>query len=78
MTTYRSQQLTIEAMKITIENLHEVKKWVGTLLGRDGPDVVIPIPGSRSAHIGEWVVKDGNKFVVMTEEEFSEKYEGQL
>jgi hypothetical protein len=43
MTTYRSQQLSTEAMKVTIENIHEVKKWVGTMLGREGVEVVIPV-----------------------------------
>lgn len=76
MTTYRSQQLSTEAMKVTIENIHEVRKWVGTMLGRDGVEVVVPVPGSRPAHLDEWVVKDGNKFFVMTEEEFKQKYEG--
>ena len=72
MTTYRSQQLSTEAMKVTIENIHEVKKWVGTMLGREGVEVVIPVPGSRSAHLEDWVVKVGNKFFVMSDEEFKQ------
>ncbi len=75
MNTYRSQESTVEAMQVTIESLHDVRKWVGTMLSRDGIKVVIPVPGSRPAQLDEWVVKDGDKFIVLTNEEFTEKYE---
>lgn len=74
MPTFRSKQLSVEAMQVTIDSLHEAAQWVGTYRSQEGIYVVVPVPGDRAAHLDEWIVKEGNKFKVLTNDEFRQTY----
>lgn len=81
--SWRKIPTTVEAVKVTFDNLDEVARWCRgeVLISDNTPYVRVPIPKNSTenqgrAYSGKWVIKlDKNKWRVFTDVAFRRGFE---
>lgn len=68
MPKFRSRK-TVIARRITLKNMESIAKWCGMEIAMEADN------GFQLGLIGDWVVKIGERFTSMTDEQFHESYE---
>ena len=72
ITKYKTKQIEVEGCKAEVSRIAELKEWLGCSVVKIGDELHI---GDLVCQIGDYLVKHGEKVIVLPESDFRLLYE---